>query len=57
MDLDPATPDPAASAGGTTGGTPTRAEEERPMADIDLVDPDPVLADLPASGPGDAGDR
>jgi Glycosyltransferase family 20 len=57
MDLGAATPDPAVSAGLTTRGTPTVAEEEQPSSDIELIDPDPVLADLPASGWRDPGDR
>jgi alpha,alpha-trehalose-phosphate synthase [UDP-forming] len=57
MDLGAATPHLAASAGVTTGGTPTVTEEEQLSSDIDLIDPDPVLADLPASALRDPGAR
>jgi trehalose 6-phosphate synthase len=57
MDLGPAPPDLAASGTVTTPGTPTAAEEDELTADLDLADPDAVLADLPASGPRDADDR
>jgi alpha,alpha-trehalose-phosphate synthase [UDP-forming] len=57
MDLGPVTADPVTSGSGTTGGTPTRAEEERMTSDVDLAEPDPVLADLPASGSRGADER
>jgi hypothetical protein len=57
MDLGPVTADLATSGSGTTGGTPTPAEEERVTSDVDLAEPDPVLADLPASGSRGADER
>jgi alpha,alpha-trehalose-phosphate synthase [UDP-forming] len=57
MDLGPESPDLATSGSAATRRTPASVEEDELTADADLAHPDPVLADLPVSGPRDAADR
>ena len=57
MDQGPPAPDLAAAPSVTTRGTPTFGEEEQLSSDADLADPGALLADTPAAGRPEPGDR